>query len=222
MSQNFGFYLLNPGGSTPLNNITAPGAIKSNSTVPKTPGKLRRINVQVVGTAGAYSFYDCNFQGAFSDSVQYQTGQGVTFDGNVFLCIAPTLGPTTWTEPSSTFTASRSRSGSHATPSTVPVTSTSNGPARKRQRVLVRCTTWASTLPLSSRNVAPARPSSSTRWRRASLPVAAWHRWAVRGHGAVARHVIGSRAALAGDQGRVRHQQVAGAIEVEPEWATAD
>lgn len=110
MSQNFGFYILNPGGSTPLNNITAPGAIKSNSTVPKTPGKLRRINVQVVGTAGAYSFYDCNFQGAFSDSVQYQTGQGVTFDGNVFLCIAPTLGNATsnaafWTQltPALTF-----------------------------------------------------------------------------------------------------------------------
>lgn len=95
MSQNLGVSILNPGGSQAIGPLTAVGAIKSSAISPTAPGRLRRINVQSPGTAGAFSFFDCNFQGAFSNTTQYLPGQGVTSGGNVFICIAPTLGNAT-------------------------------------------------------------------------------------------------------------------------------
>lgn len=103
MSQNFGVITLNPGGTQTITNITAAGVLVGNTAAPTNPGKLRRINVQGVGTGGAYDFYDINFIGAYSASIQYQPGQGVSSGGNYYVNIQASLGVATsnaanWTQ----------------------------------------------------------------------------------------------------------------------------
>jgi hypothetical protein len=105
MSQTIGVFTLNPGGSAYVNNVTTAGVIKGNTAVPgATPGKLRRVHVIAPGTtSGSFTFYDCNFIGAYSGTTTYYPGQGVTSGGNVYVNILSSTGIATsnatyWTQ----------------------------------------------------------------------------------------------------------------------------